>query len=189
MERGGPAWVGVWALASLLLASSGLRGDAATPDELLTAIGLERAKEVVQAPEFTLADLAGRPVSAQAFRGNVVLLTFWASHCDVCLELLPSVERLHQRFKDRGFAAVAISIDVQGAKAVRPEVEKRGWSFPVLLDPQFETIRKFGTRVIPASYLIDQQGTIISSFLAPRDWDSEEDFELIEFLLTHPPAP
>lgn len=178
---------GVWVLTSLLVGSPTLSGSAATLDELLTAVELEPAKEVVQAQDFILNDLTGRPVSSQEFQGKVVLLTFWASHCPVCVEILPSIERLFQRFRDKGFAAVGISVDAQGANAVRPVVDRYGFSFPILLDPQFETIRKYGTRLIPTSYLIDQKGVIISTFLAPRDWDSDEDFQLVEFLLAHPP--
>jgi peroxiredoxin len=160
----------------ILVWSTAIAGQAATLDELLAAVGLARAKDTVQAPDFTLNALAGKPVSAKEFQGKVVLLTFWASHCPMCLEMLPSIETLYQRFKDKGFAAVAISVDAQGAKAVRPEIEKLALSFPVLLDPQFEVIRKYGTRLIPASYLIDQKGTIISAFLFSRDWYSDEDF-------------
>jgi cytochrome c biogenesis protein CcmG/thiol:disulfide interchange protein DsbE len=65
------------------------------------------------APEFTVQD-ADRKVALSDLRGQVVVLNFWATWCAPCVEEMPSLVQLQQRFKDKGITVVGISIDVDG---------------------------------------------------------------------------
>lgn len=62
----------------------------------------------VQAPDFTLPDIDGRPVSLSKYQGKVVVLDFWASWCAPCVHELPVFQQLHDQYRDKGFEMVGI---------------------------------------------------------------------------------
>src|SRR6266481_490325 len=102
---------------------------------------LQPMKEVAPTPEFSLASPEGKKISLKDFRGKTLFLNFWATWCEPCREEMPSMEHLHQTYKDRGLAVIAISLDSQGASMVNPFVKKFGLSFPMGLDPKI-AVRK-----------------------------------------------
>ena len=77
------------------------------------------------------------------FKGKVVFLNFWATWCKPCEEEMPSMERLHQRFKDRGLVVLGISEDADGA-VVTPYLKKHKLTFPVGLDPKMAVAGLYG---------------------------------------------
>ena len=122
--------------------------------------------------EFTLTDLEGQAIRLSDLRGQVVLLNFWATWCPPCRAEMPSMQALYQKYREQGLAILAISSDVEGKDRVAPFIEKRGFSFPVLVDPR----NVVGTRVrvggIPTSYLLDKQGRVVGRDVGARNWNS-----------------
>lgn len=116
-----------------------------------------------QAPSFTLPTLSGETVSLDAFKGQVLLLNFWASWCAPCQEELPAFQAIHTKYRERGFSVVGINIDKKQANAEKT-VRRFGLSFPIALDPDSATIRAYKGRSMPISYLVDQQGVIRQVF-------------------------
>jgi peroxiredoxin len=112
-----------------------------------------------QAPDFRLPTLSGEEVGLEAFKGEVVLLNFWASWCEPCHEELPAFESIHQKYRDRGFQVVGISIDKKKENAQKM-VDELHLSFSVLLDPNTVIIRRYLGRSMPTSYLIDRKGQV-----------------------------
>ena len=110
------------------------------------------------APAFALKDLDGKEVSLTDYRGKVVLIDFWATWCPPCLEELPHIQRIHAAYRDSGLVVLAISTD-RDKDAVRPFVEKYGYTFPVLFADE-KVQAAYGVRSIPTVYLIDQQGKV-----------------------------
>lgn len=91
---------------------------------------------------------------------------------------------MYQKYKDKGFSVVAISIDRQGAAIVRPYVQKHRLTFPHLLDPDSRIARgSFGLQGTPGNYLIDRKGNIVGGAIGYRDWTSPVAQNLIERLL------
>ncbi|MDO8426040.1 MAG: redoxin domain-containing protein, partial [Deltaproteobacteria bacterium] len=88
----------------------------------------------VEAIDFTLPDLTGKPVSLKDYRGKVVFLNFWATWCKPCEEEMPSMEALYQGLKGQPFEIIAVSVDKDGPEAVANYVKKYGLSFTVLHD-------------------------------------------------------
>ncbi|MFZ5875082.1 MAG: TlpA disulfide reductase family protein [Nitrospirota bacterium] len=116
-----------------------------------------------EAPGFSLPTLSGETVTLDGLKGKVLLLNFWASWCTPCQEELPEFQKFHQKYHDRGFSVVGINIDKKQANAAK-YVERFGLSFPVVLDPDSETIRSYRGRSMPISYLVDRHGVIRQVF-------------------------
>ena len=84
------------------------------------------------APDFAVPDLSGQAVRLSAYRGQVVLVNIWATWCPPCREEMPSMERLHERLKDRGFVLLAVSQDEGAVAGVKKFVDQMKLTFPVL---------------------------------------------------------
>lgn len=152
-------------------------------DSLLAALAVHRPPEALEAPDFTLPDVDGRPVRLRELRGKLVFLNFWATWCPPCRLEMPSMERLYQTFKETAFAMLAMSIDRQGVEAVKPFMDELHLTFPALLDQKSEVARQYGLRGLPTTYLIDPEGWIIGAAVGGRDWDRPEAKALIAGLL------
>lgn len=146
---------------------------AATPTDPMQALGLAAPNETVAAPEFSLADLAGKKVQLKAFRGRLVFLNFFATWCDPCREEMPAMERLFRTHQDNGFVVVAVNLQ-ESAKTVRPFVEELKLSFPIVLDTEGAVTREYGVRALPVSFLVGRDGNIRWRAIGGRDWQSAE---------------
>jgi peroxiredoxin len=150
---------------------------------LFTAMGLYQPGRRTLAPDFTLPDLDGQPFRLRQLEGRLVLLNFWATWCAPCLTEMPSMQRLHQTFKQTEFALLAVSLDRQGGPAVKAFAEARQLTFPILLDPTNEVSRAYGVRGLPSTYLIGPDGYLIAAAVGARDWSRTEAKALIAGLL------
>jgi peroxiredoxin len=117
------------------------------------------------APELTLTDTAGTPVSLVDYRGQVILVNLWATWCPPCKEEMPALEAFYRKHKDDGFVIVAIN-DGDPTADVIQFVKDYGLSFPVWLDPAYiATEQAFKTLNLPSSFVIDRDGTIVLSWV------------------------
>jgi len=125
-------------------------------------------------PSINLEDLKGQKVDLKGFKGKVIFLNFWATWCGPCKEEMPTMEALYQRFKDRNFIFLTISVDYEGSKPVREFIEKNRYTFPVLVDQKSETLDIFEVTGIPTTFVIDKQGKLLGKAIGPRNWISSE---------------
>lgn len=121
-----------------------------------------------EAPEFTLQDLKGMPVSLSDFRGKVVVLDFWATWCVPCIASFPAMQKVVKKHPEVVFLFIATQEKQQGAlERVKAFIKKNAYSFHVLMDEPIATeSRKFkafsaykGTG-IPAKFVIDKNGRL-----------------------------
>lgn len=132
---------------------------------------------------FSLPSLGKEEVALSSYQGSYVLLNFWATWCPPCLEEMPSMETLYQRFKDRGFVVVAVSSDKEGESLVSEFVEKLGVTFPILLDTTGEVSAAYGAKNLPISFLLDRKGNVIAAAQGARDWASEQAISTLDELI------
>jgi peroxiredoxin len=141
----------------------------------------QAAEEVCQSPgkaanlNFMVKDIVGKDVALNSFKGEVVLLDFWATWCPPCRKEIPGFIELYKTYQSRGFVVVGVSVD-DSTKDVKKFVEKYRVNYPVLdghlrLDLQ----KAFGPMLgFPTTFLINRDGNICFSHTG---FTPLEDFE------------
>lgn len=132
----------------------------------------ESFKPGAKAQDFSLPDMSGRQVSLSQYNGKVVMLNFWATWCRPCRVEMPSMEKLYHAYRDKDFVILAVSVDRKGKGDVSEFVKKNGYTFPILLDPDSVLSDNYSVPYIPATFIIDRQGRIVSREYGARTWDS-----------------
>ena len=123
-----------------------------------------------QAPDFTVSD-GTSSVHLANYRGQVVLLNFWASWCAPCIEELPSLLKLHH--DDPNLIVLAVSID-QDPDAYFRFIRNRHIDLITVRDPAQTAANLFHTSMWPETYLIDRNGVIRRKFVGATDWSDPE---------------
>ena len=151
---------------------------------MATAGALKPVKGETLASDFVTRDLAGRTVRFNTFQGKVVVLNFWATWCSTCRKEMPSMEALHQSYKNQGLVVLAVSQDQVSARTVQAYVDELKLSFPVWHDRDGLIGRQYGISGVPVSYLVGADGRIAYRVTGDYDWFGAEARAAVETLLT-----
>ena len=139
-----------------------------------------------QAPEFTLVNMEGEKVSLSDFRGQVVVINFWATWCPPCREEKPTMEQLYQQKKEDGLVILAVNVEENPHQVVSQYLLQHSYSFPILLDGiKAEVQGLYGVFRYPESYIIDRDGTVVEHIIGGRNWMQNPTYRLIESLLNN----
>ena len=118
-----------------------------------------------KAIDFNVKDLDGNDLSLEQYRGNVILLDFWAVWCAPCIAEMPNVKQVYEKYKDENFQIIGISLDQSRDKLVS-YLEREGVTWPQFFDGngwQNRVAQMYGISAIPHMYLIDGDGVIRTS--------------------------
>ena len=126
-------------LAATSLASSGLEGRAA--------------------PDFALKSSTGENLRLSEYRGEVVMVNFWATWCGPCRQEMPLLDELYQRYQRVGFNLLGVNIDDDSRRAMQM-IEELGVNFPVLFDDRKEVSKLYEVEAMPVTVLIDREGNV-----------------------------
>lgn len=129
------------------------------PVTLLSAFLLLGSLSCRAAEDFLLKDLAGKPHALADYKGQWVIINFWATWCPPCLEEIPDLIVLHEKRKD--VTVIGIAVDYESEKEVRRFVDDNLMSYPVVLGED-KVIRQFGgAEILPTSYIYNPQGKMV----------------------------
>ena len=143
---------------------------------------MESYQQTAEDWSFALKDLKGRTHSLDSYRGEVVLVNFWASWCVPCLREFPYLKRLSNALNDERFTILAIDVGEQ-APLVKRRVQRFKIDFTVLLDPEQSVFDQWQGTILPTSYLIDSTGHLRYRVQGPIEWDQDGIIDTIKALL------
>jgi len=134
------------------------------------------------APDFTLKSLDGGNLRLDEYRGQVVLINFWASWCGPCRQEMPLLDRLHQRYEDTGFAVLGVNVEGEVAPA-REIVDKTNVSFPVLIDEGQLVSELYKLEAMPSTVVVDRDGRIRYIHRGYKPGDEAKYVEVVKELI------
>ncbi len=156
----GAALATLWAIAGSVHAATQLRG--------------------AEAPDFVLKSLSGKNLRLSEYRGEVVMLSFWATWCGDCRAQLEELGAMRDRYQDAGIELLAVSLDQNARQAGEATT---GASFPVLHDPGGDVGRLYDVSKMPVMVLIDRGGVVREVFEGFRRGNGEQYLEHVQALL------
>ena len=119
------------------------------------------------APDFTVTADSGRSVSVSQFGGKLLILNFWASWCQPCVEETPSLSAFAEQYANKGVVVLAVSVD-KDPQAYKKFVERFHPSFLTARDLKIH--EDYGTFVYPESYVIDVSGRVLRKYAEAKNW-------------------
>lgn len=145
---------------------------AASDSALKTAIGPDWAPWTAPTPALVLPDLAGREQKLSAWRGNVVIVSFWATWCEPCRDEIPLMSAMAKRHREEGLRLVAVNVGEALGK-VSTFLAKWPVAGTVLHDRNSAASKKWEAIGLPANYLVDRAGSIRYWHLGELDWRAD----------------
>lgn len=127
----------------------------------------EAASKPTDAPNVTIKDLNDKDVTLQQYKGQVVLVNFWATWCEPCKVEIPWMIEFQQKYSPRGFTILGVSMDEDGKKAIQPFLDKERFdvggqkvamSYPILLGNDTISEKFGGILGLPTSMLFNRDG-------------------------------
>ncbi|RMW99608.1 TlpA family protein disulfide reductase [Allofranklinella schreckenbergeri] len=142
-------------------------------------------RKLEPAPNTAFLLLDGTQKNTAQWRGQVLLVNFWATSCAACVAEMPALAQIHARYQARGFGVLAVAMPYDRPEYVLNFARSRQLPFAVALDATGEAARAWGpVHVTPTSYLLNRQGHIAQRYIGPPDMAQLQ--RAIERLLEQP---
>lgn len=135
-------------------------------------VGLEKGN---LAPDFTLYDLQGKPLTLSDLKGKRVVLNFWATWCPPCEAEMPHMQKYYDKYKDEdNVEIVGVNLTYAKEKVTRVEQFLKSYdiTFPVVLEPDESVASQYMIMTIPSTFMIDTAGRIQKQIIGPLDLDT-----------------
>ncbi len=137
-------------LRTIVIAVS-LMGLCAVPASAKTVSG--------KAPDFTLKSRSGHNLRISDYRGQVMLINFWASWCGPCRQEMPLLENLYKRYKKLGFTIMGVNVDTDSTKA-NNYLKDMSVTFPIVYDTTNAVSKRYNVNAMPTTVIVDRNGNM-----------------------------
>ncbi len=126
----------------------------------LLTVSLARAEAPpTPAPDFTLKSRSGENLRLSDYRGEVVMINFWASWCGPCRQEMPLLEQLYSEYNPLGFTILGVNVEEDSGKALAM-LNEIPVSFPVLFDTSSKVSKLYNVVAMPSTVLVDRDGRV-----------------------------
>jgi peroxiredoxin len=146
------------------------------------AVAHAQANEEPAAPDFALRTVDNQNLRLSEFRGDVVLLNFWASWCGECRQSMPALEDLYSKYRRAGLVLLSINMDDDMGRAATMARALKV-SFPVLVDTRKDVSKLYKVEAMPLTILIDREGVVRYSHNGYQLGDEQQFLEQLRALL------
>jgi len=161
-------WLGIVLLVTGIGLWLGMRStETETVDSGLAAAGSP-------APAFQLQTLDGADVSLADYKGQVVVINFWATWCPPCRAEMPGIQAVYEAHKAEGLVVLAVNAQ-EDNDTISSFITQAGFTFPVIPDPYGQAVRAYGVRSFPSTFVLDRDGnidTIHQGQITPEDLET-----------------
>jgi peroxiredoxin len=142
----------------------------------VSAAGVKTVKNGQTPPDFMLQSADGDTIRLSAYRGQVVLLNFWATWCGGCKLEIPWFIEFQNKYRNSGFAVVGVSLDDGGWKVLKPFLAQKKVNYPVVLGND-ELAKRYGIESLPTTVIIDRNGKIVATRVGDVDKTAYEGYQ------------
>jgi thiol-disulfide isomerase/thioredoxin len=123
--------------------------------------------------DLNLPDMHGKLHSLNDYKGNIVVVQFWATYCTPCRKEMPTMNKLIKKMQGKPFKIVTVNMG-ETRDEVADFIKQVPVDFPVLLDSDGSTVGKWKVFAAPANFILDKKGNIIFTLFGAIDWDSDD---------------
>ncbi|MGB9628668.1 MAG: TlpA family protein disulfide reductase [Thermodesulfobacteriota bacterium] len=150
------------------------------------SFGVKIFQERKEAPNFSLTSLEGKLLCLNDLKGKPIVLVFWATWCETCMDELPAIEKFFSG-KGEQMNALLVTIDGERKKAAQKIIREKNVTLPVLLVLKEKVMDHYGVRGwVPQIFFIDKEGFLVGKIMGPRDWSSPQAWSCIREIFDLP---
>jgi len=143
--------------------------------------GLTQLTNTPPAPDFVLNDLDGKQHRLSDYRGQVVIINFWATWCPPCRAEMPSMQRAWEGLQREGIVILGIDVG-EDEDTIFLFTANYPVEFPLLMDSDSAVINQWPVRGLPTTFVVDPKGRIVYQAIGGREWDDPELLSLVRAL-------
>ncbi len=152
----------------------------------LSSAALAAGPSRVPAPDFTLKSDSGENLRLGEYRGQIVLINFWASWCGPCRQEMPLLDQLHKKYAPLGFTVLGVNVD-QDPDQARAMLARIPVEFPVVFDSQSTVSEAYDVIAMPTTVVVDRNGDARYLHRGYKPGDEEEYQRQVRTLLMERP--
>jgi thiol-disulfide isomerase/thioredoxin len=134
------------------------------------------------APQFTLDARGGSKISLTQYKGQVVMLNFWASWCGPCRQEMPLLENIYKKYNKMGFTLIGVNVEPNSNEA-EGFLKQTPVSFPVIYDKDSTVSKAYDVQGMPSTVIIDRKGNIRVLHRGYKPGDENEYLDSIRSLV------
>jgi peroxiredoxin len=149
---------------------------------LIVALPALAASSSSPAPQFALAARGGSEINLAQYKGQVVMINFWASWCGPCRQEMPLLESIYKKYNKLGFTLLGVNVEPD-SKAADDWLKQTPVSFPILYDKESKVSKMYDVSGMPSTVIIDRKGNLRVLHHGYKPGDENEYLDSIRTLI------